>query len=162
MTAKRLRFLLFSLLALILLVLLDALTKHLAVLYLSGSDGIDIIPGVFRLVYLENTGAAFGILRGMKWFFVVLTIVICAAIVRILVKMPLEKRFYPFACDLVVLLAGAIGNFIDRIRLGYVVDFFYFSLINFPIFNVADIYVTMSVLVLFILILKGEDYEELF
>ena len=137
-----------GLICVILLTTFDQWTKHMAVLHLAGQEDIIIIPGVFQLQYLENKGAAFGMLQNQIPLFVILTgIYLCAAI-WFYFKTPKKKKYALMHMICILLTAGAIGNFIDRIRLGYVVDFFYFSLINFPIFNVADIYVVVSFCVL--------------
>ena len=146
------------------LVLIDQITKHLAVLRLKGNGPFVLIPDVFELHYLENQGAAFGILQGMRWFFLIITAAIVVLIAYIYVKMPASKRFRFLRVLLVFIAAGAVGNVIDRIRQGYVVDFFYFCLIDFPIFNVADIYVTCAGILLVFAILfyyKDDDLKEL-
>ncbi len=144
------------------LTVFDQWTKYLAVTHLKGQKSIVLIPGVLELEYLENRGAAFGILTNQQWFFYIITVVMAAVIIWIYFKMPRTKRFLPAHIVAVVILSGALGNFIDRVRLKYVVDFIYFSLIDFPIFNVADIYVTVSAVMVFLLVLfvyKEEDYE---
>lgn len=142
-------------------VVLDQWTKRLALSYLKDGSDINIIKDVFQLHYLENRGAAFGVLQGQKWYFVLSGLVIIAVIAYLYYKMPLTKRFMPLRICGVLLVAGAIGNMIDRFRLNYVVDFLYFELIDFPVFNVADIYVTIGTLILILLILfyyKEEDF----
>ncbi len=151
-----------GLLGIILLTVLDQWTKYLAVLYLKGQKSIVLIPGVFELQYLENRGAAFGMMQNQQWFFVLLTLMYLVAVVVIYFKIPRTKRFFPLHFLAILLTSGALGNFIDRVRLQYVVDFFYFSLINFPIFNVADIYVVVSFFLLMFLVLfvyKDEEFS---
>ena len=149
----------------IVLVVLDQVTKLLAVSHLSpkqGGNDVVLWDGVFRLRYLENRGAAFGSFQGQKIFLVLITILIFAVLCWIYTRIPNEKHFRILQGLAIVVMAGAIGNFIDRIRLGYVIDFFYFELINFPIFNVADIYVTCAVIVFIIVFLfyyKDEDLD---
>ena len=148
-----------SLIAAALLIVLDQLTKQLAVSFLKGSPKV-LIPGVFELRYLENNGAAFGMLQNQHWLFYIITVVLSIAIVVILWKMPTAKKYLWLRICGVGILAGAFGNFIDRVSHHYVVDFLYFSLIDFPIFNVADIYVTLSAILAFVLILfvyKDDD-----
>ena len=149
-----------------LLVLLDQVTKYLAVLHLKDQNSFVLIPGVFQLHYLENRGAAFGIFQGGKVVFIICTLVfILVAVYLGLIRIPADRRFGFLRLIDVLLIAGAIGNLIDRIANDYVVDFFYFNLINFPIFNVADIYVTCSCIVLILLILfyyKEEDLNAIF
>ena len=96
-----------------------------------------LIDGVFQLEYLENRGAAFGLFQGQRLFFFLSAGVILAIVVWFYLRVPMERRYLTLRILAVLIVAGAIGNFIDRLRLGYVVDFFYFCLIDFPIFNVA-------------------------
>ena len=143
--------------AVLLLVLLDQWTKVLAVRHLMNTDGITFIPKVFRLYYLENRGSAFGLMQNQKVFLVVFTVIILAALTFFYRKIPDTGRMMPLKIAAVLIYAGAIGNFIDRIRQSYVVDFFYF-----PVFNVADIYVTTAAIALIILVIfyyKDEDFE---
>lgn len=142
------------------LVGIDQFTKYLAVLFLKGQTSLVLIPGVLELKYLENRGAAFGILQGKKGFFVIMTILILCACLYTLWKMPAQKKYAFLHVLGAVLAAGALGNFIDRVRLDYVVDFIYFSLIDFPIFNVADIYVTFICIAGLALVFFGHMKEE--
>lgn len=147
-----------------LLLLVDQFAKYLAVTYLKGGNSIILIKGVFQLHYLENRGAAFGIMQGMRNWFVVGTVLMLALMLFIYWKSPMEKKFRWARFIIILLSAGALGNLIDRLRLNYVVDFFYFELIDFPIFNVADIYVScgMVLLILFFLFYyKEEDIDRL-
>ncbi|WP_310601499.1 signal peptidase II [Anaerosporobacter sp.] len=144
------------------LVLLDQFTKHLAKSHLMGNNDIPIIDGVFRLQYLENRGAAFGILENKIGYFIIGTLIALGVLCYAYQKLPDTRRYLPMKILLIFISAGAIGNFIDRLFNNYVVDFFYFELINFPIFNVADCYVTVSsviFLVLGIFYYKDEDFE---
>ena len=143
----------------ILLISLDQVTKYLAYTKLRFIDEIKIIDGVFRLKYVENRGAAFGIFQGARWIFVVITIVVLAVIIYQYIKLPKNKVYSWVRTSLVLVFAGAVGNFIGRFFDGYVVDFFDFYLINFPVFNIADIYiVTGAVLmgILFVFFVKDE------
>ena len=143
------------------LIFIDQLTKKLATDYLIGND-ITIIPNVLQLHYLENRGAAFGILQNQRIIFVILTIIYLAAVFWFLHRCPKNGRYTLLHIIASVLTAGALGNFIDRLRLGYVVDFFYFSLINFPVFNVADIFVVISfigIAVSILFIYKDDELE---
>ncbi|MBQ7431895.1 MAG: signal peptidase II [Lachnospiraceae bacterium] len=149
----------------LILTALDQLTKHLAVFYLKGQESVSIIKNVFELTYVENRGAAFGILQNHREFFLILTVAALIAMAWVYWKIPAKKKYVPLSVILLVLMAGAIGNMIDRGLQGYVVDFFYFKLIDFPVFNVADIYVTVSCCVAVILLLfayKETDFEEIF
>ncbi|MCI8549354.1 MAG: signal peptidase II [Lachnospiraceae bacterium] len=142
------------------LVLLDQWTKFLAAEHLKGQADIPLIKNVFELSYLENTGMAWGLFAGGRWAFLAGTLLVLALIFYLLIKAPLTKRYQPLRIILTVLAAGAVGNLIDRLVHGYVVDFFSFCLIHFPIFNVADCYVVISgiLFVLFFLFYyKDED-----
>lgn len=158
---KRKRITIFiDIIALILLVAVDQITKYYAVVRLKNRPAVPIIEDVLELNYLENRGAAFGLLQNQKIFFLFVGIVILGVILFVMFKIPGKKRYDGLHVLLVMIAGGAIGNMIDRIRLDYVVDFISFVLINFPIFNVADMYVTISMVGLFILILfvyKEED-----
>lgn len=151
-----------DLLFFILLVILDQITKNLAVLHLKDKPAIVLWDGVFELHYLENSGAAFGMLQNQKILFVSIAAVILVIIGYLLIKLPRSKHFAILEILLVLIAAGAVGNMIDRVQYNYVVDFFYFKLIDFPIFNVADIYVSVSCVVLAVLILffyKDSDFD---
>ena len=147
------KFYILSVICIVLLIAFDRITKYLAVVFLMGTEGITLIDGVLRLTYLENRGAAFGILQGMQPIFWALTAVFLIVAAWFLRKVPKEKKYIPISISVMVLVSGAVGNFIDRIINGYVVDFIYFEIIDFPIFNVADIYVTLSVVALVALII---------
>lgn len=149
----------------VLLIFLDQITKYLAVAHLKDAPAIPIISDVFELYYLENHGAAFGILQGKKMFFIVITIVVLALLLYLYVKIPVEKRYFYMRLIIVLLVSGAIGNFIDRCINDYVIDFFYFKLIDFPVFNVADIYVTVAAFLLILVTCvyyKEEDFDMIF
>lgn len=121
-----------------------------------------IIPDVLELQYLENAGAAFGMLQGQRFIFLILTIIIFIAVLIIILKLPNDKKYLKLNITLVFLLAGAIGNAIDRVYKSTVTDFIYFKLIHFPIFNIADIYITLSTIYLVILLIfiyKEDDLE---
>lgn len=142
-------------------VLIDQYTKYLAVTHLKDGPAFVLIDNVFEMNYLENRGAAFGLLQNRQIFFVCVAILIFAFILYCYVRIPKTGRYLPLRLCGIFIVAGAAGNLIDRIRLGYVVDFFYFRLIDFPVFNVADIYVTVSFAVLLILIFFRYKEEEL-
>lgn len=151
-----------ALISIIILVAIDQFTKWLSVKYLLPGGPIPVIKNIFELQYLENKGAAFGIFQNQKWFFIIMTIIIVIAISLLYTKLPETGKMRPLRIISIAIVSGAIGNFIDRIANGYVVDFLYFKLIDFPIFNVADIYVTVSAFVFLALVLfyyKDEDFS---
>ena len=146
----------------ILLIAADQWTKVLAYRHLGGKEDIILIEGVFQLHYLENRGAAFSMFQDARLLFVLANIVMMSMILYVLIKVPAGKRYVMWHICLTLIGAGGIGNLIDRLRFAYVVDFLYFSLIDFPVFNVADICVTVGVALLVIFILfvwKEEDLK---
>jgi len=143
------------------LVLLDQFTKYLAVLHLKDQRPYIIMEKIFSLQYLENRGAAFGMFENQQIVFIISTVLILSMIIYFFFKTPKERRFHPLLVAAVFVVAGAIGNCIDRLRLGYVVDFFYFEPINFPIFNVADCYIVVALFVFSFLLLFYYKEEEL-
>lgn len=156
---------LWPLLGIALFVLLDQYTKYLAITHLKNQPAINIWDNVFCLQYLENKGAAFGILQNQLIFFLISTIIILIGLTYIYIKIADSPQFWALRVCVLLICSGAIGNLIDRIRFGYVVDFLYFELIDFPIFNVADIYVTVSTIALCVLLLfvyKDEDFDSIF
>lgn len=145
-------------------VLLDQATKFLAVAHLKDKEPYIIWENVFQLEYLENRGAAFGMMQNQRIYFYFSVILITILFLWFYKNVPMEKRFLPLRICAVCVMAGAWGNFIDRVRLNYVVDFFYFKLIDFPVFNVADIYVTVSTILLLFLMFfyyKEDDLERI-
>ena len=124
----------------LLTVALDQLVKYLSVVFLKPIDTFPIIRNVFHLTYCENTGAAFSMLSGARIFFIVITAVFIALLVWLIYSGRVQN--VGAAYTMAVIAAGGIGNLIDRVLNGCVVDMFDFRLINFAIFNVADIAVT--------------------
>ncbi len=165
MIGKKKKLLAVDVLLMAVLIAADQITKFFAVVNLKDLPPWVLWEGVFELQYLENRGAAFGMLQGKKGFFILTSVVVLVAIVYVLVKIPCQKKYTKLHIILVFIASGAVGNLIDRIRYDYVVDFLYFRLIHFPIFNVADIYVTLSSIMLAVLLLfvyKDSDLEFLF
>lgn len=169
------------------LTILDQLTKYWAVIGLKDKPALVLIPNVFELYYLENQSAAFSLdlitilqkifhfsyfiehpeafLLTKMWFFVVVTLLVVVLMFLLYMRIPQTKRFSWANVTVILFIAGALGNVIDRAKQNYVVDFFYFRLINFPVFNVADIYVTIAAALIIILCLfyyKEADYEQIF
>jgi len=162
MNKRKLKILLLDLFFLILLIFIDQFTKYIAVLKLKNQPAFNIINGVLEFNYLENRGAAFGMLQNQKIFFVFVAVIFLGVIIYVLAKVPEDKKYNRLHVLLVMIAGGAIGNLIDRLRLDYVVDFIYIVLINFPIFNVADMYVTFSTVILIIQVLfvyKENDFN---
>ncbi|WP_099208790.1 signal peptidase II [Urinicoccus timonensis] len=138
----------------LLLTLLDQFSKLLVVKYLVSRDLV-LVPGFFKLMYLENSGAAFGILQNKFLLFLIITLVV---VVAILYNLPKLKKFSLPYWSLVLILAGTFGNFIDRVRLGYVVDFISlkFKSYHFAVFNLADTMIVVGSILLCFTILKSD------
>lgn len=145
------------------LTLLDQVSKHLVLTYLKGENDISLISGVLQLRYIENRGMAFGLFEGKIPVFVILCLLFFCLFVYVYARIPRTRYYLPLAVTSVIMVSGALGNFIDRVFRGYVVDFIYFSLIDFPVFNMADIYVVCSGILLVLLVCfkyrNDEDYD---
>ena len=139
-------------------VILDQWTKMLAVRDLMPIRSTVLLDGILGLRYVENTGAAFGMLKGQRWFFIILS---TAAIIAISIYLVKCRKTVPplLGVSLAMIVGGGIGNQIDRIANGYVVDFLEFLFMDFAIFNVADCFVTVGAfLVIFDLLLIDRHY----
>ena len=123
-------------------IVLDQLTKFLAVKYLMPIDTFPIIEGIIHLTYVENTGAAFGMLKNAPWLFNTVSVVTVIAMSLYLYLGHAENKLYAVASAMVI--SGGIGNMIDRVSLKYVVDFIDFRLINFAVFNGADSFICVG------------------
>jgi signal peptidase II len=146
---------------LIILIAIDQGSKYWVRTVLINKEKIDIIPDVLNLQYSVNTGAVWGIFSGKVDFLKILTLIMLAALLFLYFKIPEGKKYKVLKLLAVFIIAGAIGNLIDRFYLGHVVDFIYFEIINFPLFNFADCCLTVSSILLFILALfyyKEEDF----
>ncbi|MGN0180043.1 MAG: signal peptidase II [Monoglobaceae bacterium] len=144
----------------VLLIAADQITKQLAVSHLTGIGSIPLIQNVFHLTYVENRGIAFGLFSGGRIVFIAVSVILLAALTFIMVKTPKIRRTVWQKAGTALIFAGAVGNIADRIRLGYVIDFFDFRLINFPVFNVADIAVCVgAVMILIHFLLSGDEND---
>lgn len=142
----------------------DRVSKIWAVAKLKDNAPVPIIKNVLELYYLPNgnTGAAFGILSGHRILFLAIAVIVVLVISYLVYNMPADPKYKTVEILLVFIAAGGVGNMIDRVIQNYVVDFIYISCINFPIFNVADMYVSVCTVILAIILLFrfGEsDYE---
>lgn len=140
------------------LLVVDQVTKYLVVSSLELGQSYPLIDGVFRLTYVQNDGAAFSILQGQRWFFVVITLI--ALVMMVFVRYKYYKQDKWMTLALAVLAAGALGNLIDRFLYGYVVDFFDFYLINFAVFNVADCCIVVSLVFITIMVIKKPSKDK--
>ncbi len=130
------------------IIMLDQISKLIMI-----DKNINILPQVLSFSYTQNTGVAFGLISNNIIFVIIFNIVILGIIIKFL-KENNESIDYTVLVSLILILSGGIGNLIDRILKGYVVDFIKFDFINFPIFNVADISITLGIFILIIVIVK--------
>lgn len=145
-------------------VFLDQLTKYLTILRLKPVDTVPIIEDVIHLTYVENTGAAFGMMKDARWVFMVTsTLAIIGILGYMVYRFYIKKEKLPFmeALSLSLIVGGGIGNMIDRTALGYVVDMIDFRLINFAVFNVADSFVCIGagLMILYLIRLTVQEYR---
>ena len=130
----------------VLIIALDQITKYLVINNIGPNDTVTVIKNVFEFVYVKNTGGAFSILNNATWLLSIVSIIFCIGVVVYFIKVkPKEKNI---CLALSMMFAGALGNAIDRIFRGFVVDFIKTSFINFPVFNVADIAITVGAVIL--------------
>lgn len=160
-----------AIIGIFLLICLDQYAKYIVVSHLELFTYRPILGDIFGLFYLENRGMAWGLFQNKQIMFLILTIIILVFLGYCYVKLMKDSRFRPLAISIQFLIAGAIGNMIDRIFhgdilfQGAVVDFFYIKCIDFPVFNIADLYVTFSIAIIGCLLLfryKEQDFEGLF
>jgi len=138
-----------EILIVIFVVFIDQFSKYLAVKYLMPIGNFPVIKNFFYLTYVENKGAAFGILQNKTIFFIIITVFVGLILIYSMIKLP-ENSLYNYT--LAMILGGAIGNLIDRVRLGYVVDFINFKF--FPaVFNIADSFIVVGAIILGYLII---------
>ena len=160
---KRGKLILFiDLILVIALLAIDQSTKYLAIVHLKDQQAFVLIDGVLELKYLENRGSAFGILQNQKLFILSVGIVFMAVLLFFLFRLPNDKKYRIVHIALSAIIAGGVGNMVDRFRFGYVVDFIYFVLIDYPIFNVADCYIvvfTILLFLLFVFVYKESDLD---
>ena len=133
-----------KILILLFLIAIDLITKQIAAYFLYPNGTFEVIGGFFRFAYLENRGAAFGIFYNSRAFLLIIRAVIIAALIYYMFKMKDERNKKIKEICLTFVIAGAIGNFVESLIFGYVIDFLEFTFINFAIFNVADIFIVLG------------------
>lgn len=132
----------------------DRVSKVICRQYLRPLGSIPVIKGVFHLTYVENTGAAFGMLQGNTWFLILTSALVSAVVAYLIWKVKPENRYVKIS--LALILGGALGNLVDRVLLGYVVDFLDFRI--WPVFNIADSCVVVGAILLgYFVVVKGEN-----
>ena len=142
------------------LVVIDQISKYLTVLYMPKNETIKVIPYLFNFVYVENRGAAWGMLADQRWIFIVISSVAIVVIGAVLLYMARAKK--TLVISLVLILSGGVGNMIDRIANGFVVDFIQFGFWqSFPVFNVADSFVTIGgfMLLIYVIFIDGSLFK---
>ena len=144
---------LFLILGVAVIVLLDQVTKIVVVNNMELNESIPWIKDVFEIHYIQNSGMAWGLFKDRTWLLAIFSVVMIAGLLYVYNNVSEGKYYRLLRFLLLCIIGGAVGNLIDRIRLNYVIDFFYFKLIDFPVFNVADIFVTVSVILLLILLI---------
>lgn len=143
---------------------IDQFTKFVIKSKFKLYESKELIKNIFSITYIQNKGAAWGVMQGRRIFFLILTALVVIGCFYILYNTIGNHKHIMLTISVTVLISGAIGNMIDRFKYGYVIDFFDFKLIDFPVFNVADIYVTLSMIFIFILLIfkyKEEDINEI-
>ena len=141
------------------IVLIDQITKLAAIKYLKGNKPFIIIEDFFQLYYVENTGAAFGIFKNGRYFFIIISILVIIFVAFFVFKY-FNSLILTMKIALSMFIGGAIGNLIDRIRLGYVVDFLSFRLpwgYDFPVFNIADTFIVISTIFIMVMLLFSKQ-----
>ncbi|MBR6403236.1 MAG: signal peptidase II [Eubacterium sp.] len=149
----------------LILAAVDQYTKYLVIQNIELNSEIPLLGDVLVLGHIQNKGAAWGSLAGKTVLLLIITVVVAILLCRLYLKIINNDKFKIVRYCFIFVLGGAIGNLIDRVRLGYVTDFIYFKIINFPLFNFADICVTVSMftlIILFVFKYKTEELEELF
>ena len=143
-------------------ILFDQLTKVWIRADLEVSASFDVIPGVLEILHHENPGASWGMMKGQTTFFLIIAVVVVIGLTLFTVRIPQEKKYVPLNLAASFIMAGALGNTIDRFVKKTVTDFIYVSCINFPIFNVADIYIvvaTFGLAALILFVYKEDDLK---
>lgn len=144
---------------------LDQFSKFFALESLAVRENLELIPNLLDLIYLENEGAAFGILQGQNFLFILIACIVLLVCMYLLMKVPKKKKYNSLQFFTVMLSAGAIGNMIDRLSTGFVIDFIRITAFRFPVFNLADLYITVSsigLIILFLFVYKDTDFAFLY
>ena len=158
---KRKKYLLFFI-TVIILAAIDQLIKLVVITKLPYKSELPVLGDVITLNHIHNSGAAWGSFSGKITFLFIFSIIAIVLILYIYHNIVEIDRFKPLRICLAFITGGAIGNMIDRVRLGYVIDYIYFKIIDFPVFNFADICVTLSMFIVLILLIfkyRQSDYD---
>ncbi len=161
---KNIRVFLLPAILISLLTALDQFTKYIVLSSFQLYESKPVIEGVFAFTYIQNRGMAWGMFQDRIPVFLIFTSIILILCFRIMYNVVDVKRFRLVKYVLILLISGALGNLIDRVTLGYVVDFLHFELIDFPVFNVADIYVVVSMcsaIILLMFVYSNTEVDEI-
>ncbi|MBE5952858.1 MAG: signal peptidase II [Lachnospiraceae bacterium] len=161
---KKIRVFLLPAILISLLTALDQFTKYIVLSSFQLYESKPVIKGVFSFTYIQNRGMAWGMFQGKIPIFLIFTSIILLLCFRIMYNVVDIKRYRWVKYVLIFLVSGALGNLIDRVSLGYVIDFIHFELIDFPVFNVADIYVVLSMftaIILLMFIYSNKEVDEI-
>ena len=139
------------------IVVTDQVTKMLVVQNIPLYADVQAIPGVFHLTYVQNTGAAFSSMEGMRWGFVAVFVVLTGLLLLEYFKKPMPFRPFERWC-IAAIYGGGLGNVIDRVFLGYVVDMIEVEFVRFAVFNVADIFITCGCIALIVSLLFNKEF----
>ncbi|MDN2452919.1 signal peptidase II [Lactobacillus sp. UCMA15818] len=138
------------------IILLDQIVKLLVVSNIPLNSSVQLIPSTLSIAHIRNYGAAWNIFTGQKWFLFLITVIALGVLGYLFFKL---WKNWVYALGISLMIGGTLGNFIDRIRIGYVVDMLQLDFINFPIFNVADSALSVGVLVIIIAMLRDDKND---
>ncbi|MBE7013609.1 MAG: signal peptidase II [Ruminococcaceae bacterium] len=137
-----------------LILVFDIFTKYLSSFYFKVSE-IEVIKNILYFTYVENRGAAFGIMQNKQWFFILITLILIIAMILYILKVKPQDILLKLSLSFII--GGGIGNLIDRVFKGYVVDFIDLRIINYPVFNIADCFVVIGAVLLCVYILFSKE-----
>ncbi len=137
-----------------LILVFDIFTKYLSSFYFKVSE-IEVIKNILYFTYVENRGAAFGIMQNKQWFFILITLILILAMILYILKVKPQDILLKLSLSFII--GGGIGNLIDRVFKGYVVDFIDLRIINYPVFNIADCFVVIGAVLLCVYILFSKE-----
>lgn len=154
-----------AIISVVILIIIDQISKIHIINTMELFDSIPVINGVLDIHYIRNAGAAWGMFQNKQIMFYIETVIILLLAMILYIRCLKKDKYKDIRILILLITAGAIGNFIDRLRFKYVIDFIYFKIIDFPVFNIADCYITIGVFVLIFLMLfkyKEADFDEIF
>ena len=141
-------------------IFLDQYSKYLVIADIKPIDTLPLIPDVFHLTYVENTGAAFSLMTNKQIFLILMTLIFIGVLIYFLIKIPDTRENRIINISLAFIIGGAAGNLLDRLRLNFVVDFLDFRVIKFAIFNFADVFVVCGSIILIIALFNNKNFLE--